>query len=111
MTAERDVAAGHAARGSVAEPERGGMLLDETGAARYRRLWDDIQAGFVDEPRSSVAAADALVREVIGELVRGFDARREALETSWREGEEVSTEDLRRALQAYRAFFAQLVET
>lgn len=111
MTDERE-ALGRTAGSAVAEAEPDdGTLLGSNDAARYLRLWDDIQTGFVDDPRSSVAAADSLVKEVIGALIRRFDAERESLEDQWRRGEEASTEDLRRALQAYRTFCRQLLET
>lgn len=35
--------------------------------------------------------------------------QRERLELQWKAGQDVSTEDLRRALQRYRAFFQRLV--
>ena len=67
-----------------------------------RARWDDIQAGFVDEPRRSVTDADALVAEVIDEITAVFAAARTDLEDQWSRGDEASTEDLRLAFRRYR---------
>ena len=42
-------------------------------------------------------------------LAQGFAAERERLEQQWGRGEDVSTEDLRIALQRYRGFFQRLL--
>jgi hypothetical protein len=42
-------------------------------------------------------------------LAEGFAAERENLEQQWGRGEDVSTEDLRIALQRYRDFFQRLL--
>ena len=64
--------------------------------------WESIQTGFVDEPRQTVEQADELVAHVMKRLAEGFAAERERLEQQWGRGEDVSTEDLRIALQRYR---------
>jgi hypothetical protein len=71
--------------------------------------WDDIQIRFVDEPRRSIEEADALVDEVIGQLTARLADERQRLERQWSAGTEPSTEDLRVALQHYRAFFDRLL--
>jgi hypothetical protein len=43
------------------------------------------------------------------ELASGFAEARSSLETEWDRGEDVSTEDLRQALQRYRSFFQRLL--
>ena len=68
-----------------------------------------IQTGFVDEPRQTVEQADELVAQVMQRLAEGFAAERERLEQQWGRGEDVSTEDLRIALQRYRSFFQRLL--
>lgn len=75
----------------------------------FESRWDAIQAGFVDEPRRSVAEADALVAEVIDEISAAFAGVRAALEEQWSEGGEASTEDLRQAFRRYRSFFQRLL--
>ncbi len=91
-----------------AAPERAPLFSgDETG--RFRARWEDIQTGFVDNPRQSVQQADQLVAEVIKRLAEVFADERERLEQQWSKGENVSTEDLRVALQRYRSFFDRLL--
>jgi len=64
---------------------------------------------FVDEPRVAVLQADALVSEVIMQITRMFTDERSSLESQWNQGNDVSTEDLRKALKRYRSFFNRLV--
>jgi hypothetical protein len=80
---------------------------DETG--ELRRSWDGIQAGFVDEPRRAVEDADHLVAATMKRLAEIFAEERQRLEGQWDRGDDVSTEDLRIALQRYRAFFTRLL--
>jgi hypothetical protein len=78
-------------------------------ANELRARWDGIQVGFVDEPRKSVQEADALVSATITRLAEMFAAERQKLEQQWDRSENISTEDLRVALQRYRSFFARLL--
>lgn len=73
--------------------------------------WRQIQADFVDNPRSAVADAHGLVGSLINDIVRKFEDERNQLEQRWSSGEDVSTEDLRRCLQTYRDFFNRLLAT
>jgi hypothetical protein len=103
--------------------------LTPTDAARFGDQWGDLQARFVDDPRAVVAAADALVREVMAK--RGYpmtDFERQAADISvdhpalvenyraahaigvLNERGEASTEQLRKALVYYRDLFAELLE-
>jgi hypothetical protein len=75
----------------------------------FRRRWSEIQAGFVDEPRRAVEQGDSLVAEVIQRLATVFADERGNLERQWGQGSDVSTEDLRVALQRYRSFFDRLL--
>jgi len=83
------------------------LVSDETQTFRSR--WDAIQTGFVDEPRRSVEQADGLVAEVMKRLAETFAEERSTLEGQWSRGDNVSTEDLRLALQRYRSFFDRLL--
>jgi hypothetical protein len=74
-----------------------------------RSRWDDVQAGFVDDPRQCVQQADRLVSDVVERLTAGFAQARSRLEQQWARGEEASTEDLRQALKRYREFFHRLL--
>jgi hypothetical protein len=84
-------------------------LLDLEESGRLRTRWNEIQGQFVDEPRAAVQLADALVSEVIEQIARRFADELGALESQWKQGSDVSTEDLRKALQHYRSFFNRLV--
>jgi hypothetical protein len=78
-------------------------------AEQYRARWQETQADFVDDPRSAVATADALVAEVMKRVAEEFANERNGLERQWNEGGEASTEDLRVAFQRYRSFFSRLL--
>ena len=84
-------------------------LLDLDLSERLRTRWNDIQGRFVDEPRSAVQQADALVSEVVEKITQIFADEHGLLESQWKQGNDVSTEDLRKALQHYRSFFNRLV--
>ncbi len=83
------------------------FVVNESTELRAR--WDGIQVGFVDEPRKAVEQADALVSATINRLAEMFADERQKLEKQWDRSENVSTEDLRVALQRYRSFFARLL--
>jgi hypothetical protein len=89
--------------------ERETPLLASDVADQLRGQWTDIQAGFVDEPRRAVERADGLVAEAIKRLAETFANERNQLEAQWDRGGDVSTEDLRQALQRYRSFFSRLL--
>lgn len=95
---------------------------------RYAAEWRSVQGSFVDEPRAAVKRADALIANVMRE--RGytsddFDQRVEDLSPNhpavldqYRQAHAIaerahtdgtSTEELRRAVVAYRATFDELV--
>jgi hypothetical protein len=76
----------------------------------FRSRWSKLQTGFVDEPRQTVEDADKLVAAVMQRLAEGFGNERPGLEKQWDRGENVSTEDLRVALQRYRSFFDRLLK-
>lgn len=98
-------------------------------AQRLRMEWQGLQAHFVDNPRTAVAEADLLVRDVM--LRRGYpmgDFERRAADLSvehpvvvenYRAAHaialrhqrgEADTEALRQALVHYRALFSELLE-
>jgi hypothetical protein len=89
--------------------EQGMALLPGDFAQDLRRRWDQVQAGFVDEPRRAVQQADELVGSAIDRLSQSFSEQRKTLEGQWGRGDDVSTEDLRQALRRYRAFFQRLL--
>lgn len=84
-------------------------LFEEEEAKKFHSRWLAIQSKFVDDPRASVKQADDLVAEVIKSITMNFSNRRVGLEKQWNSGADVSTEDLRLAVQRYRSFFDRLL--
>jgi hypothetical protein len=82
---------------------------DHEESEHFRALWNEVQGQFVDEPHTAVQQADALVSEVIVQITQMFNNEHTSLEGQWKQGNDVSTEDLRKALQHYHAFFNRLV--
>ena len=97
---------------------------------RYIESWRGVQAQFVDDPRGAVTSADSLIQSVMrdcGYPVEDFDQRASDLSVDhadvvehYREGHRLATdpasdddatEDLRRAMQHYRALFEELVDS
>jgi hypothetical protein len=91
-----------------ADPERS-PLLPQGEAAEFQSRWEVLQTSFVDEPRRAVQEGDTLVAELMQQLANSFAEERQSLETQWDRGDDVSTEDLRIALQRYRSFFDRLL--
>ena len=85
-------------------------LFSESEMGEFRSQWSKLQTGFVDEPRGTVEDADKLVATVMQRLAEGFANERSGLEKQWDRGDNVSTEDLRLALQRYRSFFDRLLK-
>jgi uncharacterized coiled-coil DUF342 family protein len=100
-------------RADEVEPdvERAEPILAAEDAEPYRTRWQELQASFVDEPQKVVELADQLVAELMQRLAETFAEERRSLEAQWARGEDVSTEDLRMALQRYRSFFERLLAT
>jgi len=108
MTSERSERDRAAAEPDSKDQERG-PLLSEDQSEGFTKRWREIQVGFVDEPRDSVAQADTLVADLMQQLAASFSDERQRLETQWDSGNDVSTEDLRVALTRYRSFFDRLL--
>ena len=85
-------------------------LFSESEVGDFRSRWSDIQSDFVDEPRRAVEDADHLVAALMKKLAEGFANERAGLEKQWDSGDDISTEDLRLALQRYRSFFDRLLK-
>jgi hypothetical protein len=94
---------------TTADTLRATPFFSEVEIGDLRSRWNNIQAEFVDEPRRSVEQADQLVAAAMQRLAEGFANERASLEQQWESGDNVSTEDLRIALQRYRTFFGRLL--
>jgi hypothetical protein len=102
--------------------------LSQAAHDRYVEEWQTVQARFVDDPSTAVRIADSLIKSVMAERgypVDDFDQRADDLSVdhphvveNYREGHRLaeqnadgssSTEELRQAMQHYRALFEELV--
>jgi hypothetical protein len=97
------------ADGDADDIDGAGSLLPDGEESDFQRRWEEIQTRFVDDPRQAVEDADALVAGVMQRIAEGFAQARDGLEGQWTRGEDVGTEELRVALQRYRAFFRRLL--
>lgn len=68
-------------------------------AEDFRRRWDAIQIGFVDDPRQAVRGADELVADVMKTLAQTFAEQRASIEAGVDRSEQADTVNLRVALQ------------
>jgi len=103
--------------------------LSADESARFAATWRTIQTRFVDDPTGAVNDADALITEVMtarGYPMSNWDQRVADISVDhprvvdhYRTGHDIvvrhgkgqaSTEDMRRAMIAYRELFAELVE-
>jgi hypothetical protein len=109
QTEERMSTADLAGKTSPIPHDEAGPLLPSDFVSGLRSRWDQIQTGFVDEPRAAVQQADELVASAIKKLAESFADARNNLERQWDRGEEINTEDLRVALKKYRSFFQKLM--
>jgi hypothetical protein len=104
-----DVRPQEKAPASAARSAGSAPLFSEADVNDLRARWGNTQSTFVDEPRRAVEEADKLVATVMQRLADGFAKERSNLEKQWGKGDNVSTEDLRVALQRYRSFFDRLL--
>jgi hypothetical protein len=121
LRAARNPAAGTEALANAGKPaseERSGNGADKAELSplfsdeverEFRAKWQNIQTGFVDEPRHAVEQADELVAALMQHLAQSFSDQRSGLEKQWDQTDKVSTEDLRLALRRYRSFFERLL--
>jgi hypothetical protein len=96
----------------TAQPEGGARpqpLFAGEEAEGFRARWKEIQVAFVDNPQEAVRDADHLVADTMKRMADTFARERSQLEQQWSGGGNLSTEDLRMALQRYRSFFDRLL--
>jgi hypothetical protein len=75
-------------------------------AALAEQQWPAIQSLFVDDPRGAVERAAAAAGEVAASLIATLEREQADLRASWQQN--ADTEQLRTALQRYRAFCGRL---
>jgi hypothetical protein len=91
---------------STSEPAGGPNGGGIPAAALAGQQWPAIQAMFVDDPKGSVERAAAAADEVMKAFVASLQREQAGLRAAWEK--DTSTEDLRTALQQYRAFCGRL---
>lgn len=111
---------------SIERPQSSGTQTGDASDDRYRgdegflpvermedlrNRWNGIQVGFVDDPKSAVEEAHALVTTTVKELTEIFAGERANLEGQWNGGGQADTETLRVALRRYRVFFNRLLRS
>jgi hypothetical protein len=98
-----------AQQGTIGDETADAGFLPEDRMASLRDQWNDVQAGFVDNPQDAVQQAHRLVTQLVDDLVQTFTNERTTLENQWKSGGNADTETLRVALQRYRSFFNRLL--
>ena len=109
FTAPGDGGMGAAPAETRSGDEKNAPMFGPEQTNDFRSRWYEIQTEFIDDPRRCVQRADELVAETMTKLSDVFTQEREKLEREWDRGEDVSTENLRIALQRYRSFFDRLL--
>ena len=103
--------------GPLAPPEPGGTrsgtveepfeLFSIGHVEGYRRRWNALQTGFVDDPPAAAQQAESLVSELMQRMTdRHATLRKELAESA---GEVPDTESMRLTLRRYREFFNSLL--
>lgn len=90
---------------SIPEPP----AVTATSTATMSTRWHEIQAMFVDDPRASTEMAAGLVDDSVEALVVFVREQQGSLLAAWH-GEDAGTEELRTAVQHYRAFGNRLAD-
>ena len=78
-------------------------------ATPFVRSWFERTTNYTDPWKDDFKEADNLVSSAIKQIEESFRDQRSQLEKQWSQGTEASTEDLRVAVQHYRAFFDRLL--
>jgi hypothetical protein len=95
--------------GPGAEPESIPESPAVSAAATMSTRWHEIQAMFVDNPRASAEMAAGLVDDSVKALAAFVKEQQDSLLAAWH-GEDAGTEELRTAVQHYRAFGTRLAD-
>ena len=88
-------------------PAQAATRLSDEESRRFQARWDEIQAGFVADPRGALAHADDLVGDAVEAMSERVHEERRALRGRWHP-EETPTESLRVSMQGYRELFSGL---
>lgn len=78
--------------------------------ADLRGRWSSLQAQFVEQPRSALEQAEALVAETGEKISRMLADQQTSLSEQWCNHEDASTEDLRLIMLNYRTLLNRFLE-
>jgi hypothetical protein len=92
----------HVINGGVIKDHPQARLFEEEDAERFRTQWREVQAGFVDEPRTAVREAETLMSKMMDEL-------KSHLNDDLRDDDNADTEQLRITLRRYRSLADQIL--
>ena len=94
----------------AAEPGTAPAAPLSRDSARPGTRWPEIQAMFVDDPRSCIELAAGLVDDSVEALVVSVRAQQQSLLHAWQRGQSDApgTEEIRTAVQRYRTFWNRL---
>ena len=92
-----------------AEPEPVPESPAASATASLSTRWHEIQAMFVDDPRTSAELAAALVDDSIQALVASVKEQQDSLLAAWHD-QDAGTEELRTAVRHYRALGDRLAD-
>jgi hypothetical protein len=86
-------------------------LLEPDQAADFERRWEELQAGFVDQPGRALYDAEQLITDLMQAISSSLAAGRSQRETVPEGLDSASTEDLRLAFVRYRSLFQRLISS
>jgi hypothetical protein len=92
-----------------AEPEPVPDAPVASATASMSTRWQEIQAMFIDDPRTCAELAAGLVDDSIRALVAFVKEQQDSLLAAWH-GDDAGTEELRTAVRHYRAFANRLAD-
>jgi len=90
------------------QEETRARLFGNEETEQFRSQWREVQAQFVDEPRTAVRDADSLLSSMLDELKSHVDEQKRTLDGGW-DRDTKDTEELRVAMQRYRSLFDQIL--
>jgi hypothetical protein len=94
---------------AAAGTDAGPVLLKPDQAADFERRWEQLQAGFVDQPGRALYDAEQLITDLMQAISSELAAGRSQRETAPDGLDSASTEDLRLAFVRYRSLFQRLI--
>ncbi|MBG0817545.1 hypothetical protein [Planomonospora sp. ID82291] len=96
--------------GPSAPRPAGRLSLLDADPEDVRRRWQEVQVGFVDDPRTAVERADSLLGEITTAIRTALETRASDLQSRWKDAGQADTEALRTTLRDYRSVLEQLLE-